>query len=858
MKNSRRDFLRAGAALAGFNGTNETLEQLGEELENESDTDNSVTITENDWQQERNDAQNTGRNQNLQTDNSDLEIVEELDYEESTSIGREVITAEDNDIAYLPVAGFPGTLYRMDLKEFTLEEQTDLQNFNNSAVLEETLVSPDGISGDLIGLDPIELDTEWSEDVSGGSNSIKTDGEHVASTDTTGVFVADPDDGEFLWTTDDKEFLSTSVAMQDGKIYVSAGEEDEGVYAYDKIDGTLESSKTITGMISGPLTVHNDDFVTAITEQDDLYFLDVDTLDEEWSISFEYPGLGNIGVSFDENFFTIEDNDQIVGANPYDEEEWYSDTLKGEPESIIGDEDQIIVGSDYGLHFLEPDTLDIINEVELEDIGEVDRLTPLKDGSLVFEDGSTLYKVGGDILTPSLSLSIQDDPGFYGEDVTAIPEVEDGSTADSFVFEVEYLEDGSIFEDEGLDDEYLVHDIISDDLGDPGEGTYELRLKAFNNGELVSSYEEELTLEGIEFDGIEQDEAENVYEGVLTEEEDTAVDSYLWNVEAENDEDEVERDEPVVDLDSLDLDLAHGDEVDLNLTAHVGFSEYEVTDTVQYIGGPPVLDFDLDTGTGVYGSRFQVENNVERPENADEYRLEVSNDEGDELEEWIDGEDLPETWNLMSEIDEELETSGPGEYTVELEAYRDGNVLDDRSETVALEELGHQIEQIGGLEYEADVTQEQEDDIEEYEWTAIHGDDEIELDQNSQTVDLEEIEDEMNEGTEFTLESKIIYGKTETGYTQQREVTYTPGPPPLPGYDNPPQDLTGDGLYEDIDGDGEFDIFDVQALFNGLDSEAVQNNPGAFDFNEDGNPEDVTIFDVQGLFNRLQGWDGPD
>ena len=80
------------------------------------------------------------------------------------------------------------------------------------------------------------------------------------------------------------------------------------------------------------------------------------------------------------------------------------------------------------------------------------------------------------------------------------------------------------------------------------------------------------------------------------------------------------------------------------------------------------------------------------------------------------------------------------------------------------------------------------------------------------------------------------------------------GPPPLPGIEQPPQDLNGDGLYEDIDGDGEFNIFDVQALFNGLYSDVVQDHPQFFNFNEDEDPEEVTIFDVQGLFNRLAAW----
>ena len=85
-------------------------------------------------------------------------------------------------------------------------------------------------------------------------------------------------------------------------------------------------------------------------------------------------------------------------------------------------------------------------------------------------------------------------------------------------------------------------------------------------------------------------------------------------------------------------------------------------------------------------------------------------------------------------------------------------------------------------------------------------------------------------------------------------VVEFPGPPPLPGFDDPPQDLDGDGRFEDIDGDGEFDIFDVQALFNNLDSDAVQNHPEAFNFSEN-DPEEVDILDVQALFDRLTNRD---
>lgn len=77
------------------------------------------------------------------------------------------------------------------------------------------------------------------------------------------------------------------------------------------------------------------------------------------------------------------------------------------------------------------------------------------------------------------------------------------------------------------------------------------------------------------------------------------------------------------------------------------------------------------------------------------------------------------------------------------------------------------------------------------------------------------------------------------------------GPPTLPGQENPPQDLDGDGLYEDIDGDGELSIGDVQVFFQNRGSDAVQNNADFFNF-ADNDPPDVTVGDVQALFELFQ------
>lgn len=77
------------------------------------------------------------------------------------------------------------------------------------------------------------------------------------------------------------------------------------------------------------------------------------------------------------------------------------------------------------------------------------------------------------------------------------------------------------------------------------------------------------------------------------------------------------------------------------------------------------------------------------------------------------------------------------------------------------------------------------------------------------------------------------------------------GPPPVPGQENPPQDVTGDGLYEDIDGDGEFTIGDVQLFFQHRNADVVQANAEFFNFSGN-DPDEVTIGDVQALFQRFQ------
>ena len=134
-----------------------------------------------------------------------------------------------------------------------------------------------------------------------------------------------------------------------------------------------------------------------------------------------------------------------------------------------------------------------------------------------------------------------------------------------------------------------------------------------------------------------------------------------------------------------------------------------------------------------------------------------------------------------------------------------------------------------------------------YSWAQTGGPD-VSL-TDADTVTPEFTAPEVDSETDLTFEVTVDDGQATDTDTTTVTVTDSgaDGPPPLPGQDDPPQDLDDDGLYEDVNGDGSFTIADVQIFFQNRGSDAVQNNPEAFNFDEN-EPPGVTIGDVQVLF----------
>ncbi len=79
-------------------------------------------------------------------------------------------------------------------------------------------------------------------------------------------------------------------------------------------------------------------------------------------------------------------------------------------------------------------------------------------------------------------------------------------------------------------------------------------------------------------------------------------------------------------------------------------------------------------------------------------------------------------------------------------------------------------------------------------------------------------------------------------------LTTVEQPPPFPGSNSHPADLTGDGLHGDVDGNGEVNLFDALTLFDNRNSIADED-VHFFKFS-DSNPDTVTLFDALQLFDE--------
>lgn len=200
--------------------------------------------------------------------------------------------------------------------------------------------------------------------------------------------------------------------------------------------------------------------------------------------------------------------------------------------------------------------------------------------------------------------------------------------------------------------------------------------------------------------------------------------------------------------------------------------------------------------------------------------------------------------NVSSEAD--FETAP---VTVEEGAFFDVEITDLEDEVVAGESItvGYEVNYTGDEETTLDIP---------FEVNGVEKavEQNVTLDSNDSWVDTFTYETDEDDvpSIELTISTVGYDTATQDDFETVTVAVVEPeGPPSLPGFEDPPQDLSDDGLYEDIDGDGESDVLDVQVLFENLYEHEVQEYAEFYDFARL-DSDNVTIFDVQALFNYMQ------
>lgn len=388
----------------------------------------AVTRTENDWLQDAADEINTNYNGDITVDTDFLNIVDQFDEEETgDGLMADVTTIEDTEYGYLTIFDFDdqefeleSELSRVALRDDfgTIEEVAGHEPIGMPVYLNETLIVPNlvdaegdfggiTVEAELLGLDPLSLEEQWSEPL--GEFDIEwnldpwytaTDGDRGYLLNPEAVIGFDETGGD-RWTEEFYEPQTQSLAVGGGRVFFST---ENGVVSLDATDGEdAITSEGIGQPLNAPLTVHEHDgnqYIIAISSaSEETYVLDATTLEIEHEVAVSHDADAMMAVSVDDTVYTFDGEHFVVAIDPATGDVTESDELTGVNGRLIGTENGLLRGHDEGVDVISYDTLDSIGSADLsEDIeaGNIPHLTPIEDGSIVAENVGTVYKIASD------------------------------------------------------------------------------------------------------------------------------------------------------------------------------------------------------------------------------------------------------------------------------------------------------------------------------------------------------------------------------------------------------------------------------------------------------------------------------
>jgi len=835
------------------------------------------------WRSVNRDLNNTSRNpaSTVPTENPEVDFETNFD-----SIGLHSYTVVDEDGIF--VGDRDGTIRGLNIENGqTLWSETVGSGMNRAIAAGEDYVYGSAAgTGDLVAVDKQTGDVINNIQLNSIGEVNYADGT-VAVTESTGtVRFLDEDltnerKNESHWGD---IIIPSEVTVADGDhaVYVERSGSDASLRMLDMGDASEVASFSVDGnaedgavLVDGKFIYNEDDETVAVEVNDNGFG------GEAWRKPHGESKISPVAVG----------NGKIVDANESGEiyeidvetgDRTLIDDLGDPVGNIVAGENTIVVDA-YG----DMRAYDISSHDEIHDYGDL--RTPIA----VVDDQLLVYE--SDVNDPNLkvqALKQGEQPLSlgYGLDGNSVEEgvfvggselgVEDvsveGGSVETFDLEV-FKNGGSVSESfndldelEGFD----VYDLIVDSFDD-WSGGYEVEVSVESgDGDSTSvskNFEledltDDLIINGDDFTGQEDQtfsvELDDYSLG------DVNKSSIQWVLE-----DEVlgDGEEVPVSVDQLDVGGEHSISAVLQVgpDSYENSQEYDETRVVE-VEAPEITGLDFEgndvegDNTFIIGDSFNADPEIDIDNYVDIFELEVTVDGeivSDETFSDVDSITNQDIYELIQGfVDEPV-----GDYQLHLTAEYGDDKQTVQNEPFTLSALQAEIngasrfpatvedepgnEEVYNLGYQHDNSQAAEEAVTQASWSLSGSEAEAELPDGSETILGEDALGDTGES--YTLEVQTQVGTSESSETYSFNFSMEYTPPVLPGRENPPIDVDGDGRYEDLDGDGDFTIFDVQALFNNLDEKEVQQYADAYNFNGDEEPDGVTIFDVQGLFNKL-------
>lgn len=317
-----------------------------------------------------------------------------------------------------------------------------------------------------------EAEVLWEKELSGNvATPAVDDGGYIYAGGSGRIYKVDPDDGEAVWTNEEPEGQVFGIAIDDdGILYV--GSSEGSVYAIDSVDNSLEwrfdepeDGVETTPAIGSDGTIYvgsQDGHLYAIDEDGDdywtfetdnghpiysspsigedgtiyfgsaqgslsgnLYAVDPDTEEEQWSFSSAWPFIGSPAIGADGTIYAgpAQTGGSAVYAIDPDsgDAKWEVETGNIEAGAIIADDGVVYVPSFAGVHAIDPDAEEELWSATSADAAET---TPVlaDDGTIYFGGGPYFRAVDTDDGEEVWSVRI----GRTASSMTGHPVVDDG------------------------------------------------------------------------------------------------------------------------------------------------------------------------------------------------------------------------------------------------------------------------------------------------------------------------------------------------------------------------------------------------------------------------------------------------